>query len=179
VSDGGNVSGIAPLDFSLLIAFLLPGFVSLYALAYISPHIARLVNALAQGDASLGTSLGVFLLSLAVGVMISCVRAQILDTLQFKTGVEKPDLNMERLKDANVRAAYEQAVSNVYRFSQFYGNMFVSVAGLIVLKFGVDSNLISKQWELFVLMFAAAVILFISHRRGLAETYKTISKILS
>ncbi len=173
------MGGLAPLDFSLVIAFLLPGFVSLYALSHVSPRISALMTALAGKDASLGTSLAVLLAALAAGVMTSGVRALVIDWLQHETGVQKPPLNYRALTDTTVLGAFKEAVANVYRFSQFYGNMFVALLLLTVLKFGLGPSSIRAQSALFALSASGVVILFLSHRRSLSETYSRLAEILT
>jgi len=172
------MGGLAPLDFSLVIAFLLPGFVSLYALSFVSPRVSMLMNALAGKDATVGTSLAVLLFALAAGVMTSGVRALMVDWLQHKTGVNKPALNFGALAQTEVLAAFKEAVGNVYRFAQFYGNMFVSLLLVAALKFGREPSAIKSQLELFILTVSATVILFLSHRRSLRETYDRLTDIV-
>ena len=171
--------GLAPLDFSLVIAFLLPGFVSLYALSVVSPRISGLMNTLAGKDASLGTSVAVLLAALAAGVMMSGMRALVIDWLQHNTGVRRPDLNYRALTDRAVLGAFKEAVANVYRFSQFYGNMFVALLLLTILKFGLDLSSICAQPALFALSLAGTVVLFLSHRRSLSQTYSRMTEILT
>ncbi len=173
------MGGLAPLDFSLVIAFLLPGFVSLYALSVVSPRISALMAALTGKEGSLGTSLAVLLAALAAGVMMSGVRALLIDPLQHWTGVTKPELKYRALTDAAVLGAFKEAVANVYRFSQFHGNMFVALLLLTVLKFGPEPSSIRTQPVLFALSVSGAVILFFSHRRSLSDTYSRLTDILT
>jgi hypothetical protein len=70
-------------------------------------------------------------------------------------------------------------VANVYRFSQFYGNMFVALLLLTVLKWGLSPSQIAGQRALFVLALMGTAILFLSHRRSLSETYSRLTDILT
>ncbi len=168
---------VAPLDFSLLIAFLLPGFVTFYALGYVSATTASLIEKSVEGSADLGVGLFVILYSLAAGVVISAIRAQILDVLQRKTGVPTATLNYAKLKDESTLKAFKEAIANTYRFSQFYGNMFISLVLLIAVKYQSLTSLKSEPF-LFVLLLGTAVVLFISHRRELRDTYLLLHEIL-
>lgn len=84
---------VPPLDFSNLIAFLLPGFVGFYSLTYFSSRAAELFSAGISEDGNAGIWIAVTLFSLTAGVIVSAVRVLFLDALQFRTGVSKRDLD--------------------------------------------------------------------------------------
>jgi len=172
------MSGMAPLDFSVIVAFLLPGFVGLYALTFISPRMAQLLELALSEKAGVGPTFGILLFSLAVGVMLSGTRTLIVDPIQRRLSGGWPTLNYRRLGDPAVLAAFKEAISATYRFSQFYGNIFVALLVFLVAKYAVDPAQIVANWPLFILTCFATVVLFVSHARALKETYQRLSEIL-
>jgi hypothetical protein len=111
-----------PLDFSHLIAFLLPGFVQFYSLIYISPRASQIVNTCLTKDAGAGAWLVLIFFSLAAGVMVGAFRSLVLDWIQIHTGIVKPKLDYSKLSDQSKLAVFNEAIANTYRFAQFYGN---------------------------------------------------------
>ena len=172
------MKSIGALDFGTIIAYLLPGFLGFYGLRYISTTIDNLIKLSYSKDGGIGVEISVILFSLSAGVIISAVRTIILDLLQEKTGVVKPSLDYSKLSDVNVLNAYEAAISNTYRFAQFYGNMFVAILFLFCAKFYTLSNLL-ESWKIIIVVVITLVILFIAHRSQISATYSTLEKILS
>ena len=169
---------MAPLDFTTVIAFLLPGFVTFYSLIYVSPRASELIAASLSKDASAGVLLVLVLFSLAAGVVVSAFRGLALDWVQFKTGINKPTLDYSKLTDEHTLNAFNEAIANTFRFSQFYGNMFVAMALLLAGKCwsGFDPK---NEWLVYSVLAITIVVLFCSHRRQLDQTYKRLAQILS
>lgn len=169
---------LGPLDFGSVIAYLLPGFLAFFALSYTSPRVAELLEQSFNKDGGIGVELAIVLFSLTAGVVISAFRAQILDELHQRTGVERRDLDYSKLANKETLAAFNEAISNTYRFSQFYGNSFVALTFLSLQKLIVTANL-QKDWAIIVVMIVSLLVLFFAHRNQLRETYKALSQILS
>ena len=172
------MKAMAPLDFSHVIAFLLPGFVAFYALIYVSPRASELVTACLAMDTGAGVWLMLLLFSLAAGIVVSAFRALAVDNLQFFTGVQKPNLDYSKLTNENTLGVFNEAIANTYRFAQFYGNMLVSVVLLLLAKLWFSSDILD-QWLVFAVMSLAVLVLFIAHRSQLDETYKKLGQILT
>ena len=170
------MKSIAPLDFSNVIAFLLPGFVAFYSLGYISPRVSQILEASLRGDAGAGVILILILFSLTAGIVVGAARSLVLDWLQFKTGVSKPALDYSKLAEENTLAAFNEAIANTYRFAQFHGNMFISMLMLAASKFWFRLNL--AQWPLYVMLGTTLVILFFAHRRQLGQTYEKLGQLI-
>jgi hypothetical protein len=169
---------MAPLDFSTVIAFLLPGFVTFYSMTYLSPRASEIIAASISKDASAGALLLLVLFSLVAGVVVSAFRGLVLDSLQFKTGVDKPTLDYSKLTSEHTLNAFKEAIANTYRFSQFYGNMLVAMVLLLAGK--CRSNFDPKrEWLVYSILTITIIVLFCSHRKQLDQTYKTLAKILS
>lgn len=172
------MKSIRALDFGTIIAYLLPGFLGFYGLRYISPAIDNLIELSYSKDGGIGVEISVILFSLSAGVIISAIRANLLDLIQEKTGVGTPNLNYSKLSNDNVLKVYEAAISNTYRFAQFYGNTFVAMSFLLGAKIYSSANIL-ESWEIIIIMLVALIILFIAHRSQLSSTYSILKEILS
>ena len=86
---------IAPLDFSNVIAFLIPGFVSFYALKYFSPPISEIIEKSLSDNSNAGVLLVLLLFSLGIGIIVSAFRSLTLD----KIFITFPSLDYSKLAD--------------------------------------------------------------------------------
>ncbi len=164
---------IAPLDFSNVIAFLIPGFVSFYALKYFSPPISEIIEKSLSDNSNAGVLLVLLLFSLGIGIIVSAFRSLTLD----KIFITFPSLDYSKLADEKNLVVFNEIISNLYRFSQFYGNMLIS---LLVLMFGniyADLN-----WNQNIIFYIALVVtmlvLWKSHRSHLKLTYDRFKEII-
>lgn len=114
-------------NFGFLIAYILPGFVSLWGISYFSPTVrAWLVSSSsAASAATVGGFLYVTLASVGAGLTVSTVRWAFIDWLHALTGVRRPRWNDAMLQDR--LAAFEALVENHFRYYQFYANMLVAL----------------------------------------------------
>jgi len=172
------VKTITPLDFSNVIAFLLPGFVAFYSLIYISPRASEIIEVSFSKESNMGILFVLVLFSLAAGLILSAFRSLILDWIQFKTGVDSPDLDHSKLKNKDTLTAYNEAINNTYRFSQFSGNMLIALILLLAGKLFTYSGS-SNQYLVYFILVITIIVLFLSHRYALKDTYVTLAKILS
>jgi hypothetical protein len=127
---------LAPFNFGVLIAFLLPGFTATYALSYVSPRIRQLIDSLSKGEAALGPSLLLLAISLVSGLVISAFREYVLEALHRLTGLKTTPLSHAALKDPDRFKVFQETIENRYRYSQFYGNLFLSLVLLILFRYG-------------------------------------------
>jgi hypothetical protein len=169
---------VAPLDFGLLIAYLLPGFVTFNAITFVSPRAQAFLDAAVARDAALGGSFLVLLSSLTLGVIVSAVRSVLLDPIAWKTGVRRGDLSYAALRDAGVREAFHQAVTNVYRFAQFYGNMFIGVLLLVTIKILISPIFIVLKPILTGMLVISLFLLHLAYRRQLDQTFVVTSELV-
>lgn len=112
--------------FGYAIAYILPGFVSLWGISQLSPMLANWLSADAQSNPALGGVLYAILASLAAGLTISAVRWALIDTLHHHTGVPFPHPDFSHLQDK--LDGYRLAVEHYYRYYQFHANMFIAIA---------------------------------------------------
>ncbi len=119
--------------FGDVIAYLLPGFLGLWAVAAFDPLARAWLGVAAEKESTVGAFLFALLASLAVGVLLNGLRWKMLDDHVFewpKVGVPKrPKLDRTKL-GANLEA-YVDLREQQFRFFQFYGNTFM--AGLLVI----------------------------------------------
>ena len=113
-------------NFGLVIAYLLPGFVTLWGVSYFSPTVDSWIVTSQQGAPTVAGFLYVTLASLAAGLTISAVRWAMVDTLHHATGIDPPAWDFARL-DERLKG-FLALVENQYRYYQFYSNMFIAVA---------------------------------------------------
>lgn len=131
----GQLKKIGNNDFGLIIAFLLPGFIFLWALSLSYPQVASwLINSPATTPhaiprpPSVGGFLYSTLASLALGLILSALRWLVIDHALVLTGVKDPGLNFSKLTEENKAAAFRDIVENHYRYYQYYSNTFVAMA---------------------------------------------------
>lgn len=194
-------------SFGNAIAFLIPGFVVVWQLSAISPVLANWLgletsSALLGGQqfskpagtalpspttspsapapaSTAAPSVGGFayaaIASLVLGLIVSAIRAQLLDRLHHKTGVQLPNLNYKNLQ-AN-REAFTIVIENLYRYYQFYGNLFVAVGGAYVIHLW-NTGMTIRWWGLLGIV-ALEVVLFVSSRDSLERTYSRLQHVLN
>jgi hypothetical protein len=119
-------------NFGLLIAFLLPGFVALLGVSYVSEPVRLWFGASQENAPSVGGFLYVTLASVVAGLTASTVRWIVIDTLHHVTGIARPALDYSRLRD-NV-AALDMLTEFYYRYYQFYANMVVALLFATVMR---------------------------------------------
>lgn len=116
---------VSTKNFGLLIAYLIPGFTTLWGLSYVSETIRHWLGSPPTSLPTVGGFLYVTVASIAIGLTTSTVRWLVLDTFHHWTGIPRPEWDFSRLQQ-NV-AAYDVIVEHKYRYYQFYGNSLVSL----------------------------------------------------
>lgn len=161
-------------SFGLLIAFILPGFVSLAGASRFSPTIAGWMTISPQLDSSMSGFLYVALGSLAAGMIASAFRWLLIDTLHHRYGVPAPDLDFSRLQ-ANLDA-FQLAVEHNYRHYQFYANMM-----LASLFYAVADQLRTGRWSLLAIVcfLGLEAVLWVTSRDCLQRYYQRTSQLLA
>lgn len=120
-------------NFGLLIAYVLPGLLTLWAVGEVMPSVQTwLIACLSAGTEGGGISslIGVLLASIAAGMTTSAIRWAIVDRVHSWTGLRRPAWDDSRLHDR--LSGFEALVDNHYRHYQFYANMLVAMLLLIV-----------------------------------------------
>ena len=121
------------LDFGLVIAFLLPGFIFIYGLSFSYCEVKAFLEAANLKSTSIGAFFLISLASLAVGLLISAIRWMIVDTVMNLIGIGNKNLKFASLKDKDALNGYMLIVDNHYRYYQYYANSLISIiAGLVI-----------------------------------------------
>ena len=156
--------------FNELVAFILPGFTSLFSIRYFSYYINQLIIQITSNEPKISHIIVLFMVSLIFGLIIGAIRTLILDKIQFLTGIEKAKINYSKLTSEDNRKFFDAAINNVYRFCQFYGNMFITIfAYLIIYIFKHWKQNDFKSITVTGIILIIEVILFINHRLYLKE----------
>jgi hypothetical protein len=165
------------INFGLLIAYFLPGIISLYALKYFSTDVADLFAAVLDKDKNLGASLLILAASLAVGLIVSAFRDFALERIHYKTGVEFTPFNYGKFIEKDRKSALEDLIANKYRFYQFYGNTMVALLFLFIARFNY-----ANAWEkrgLLIINVLAVILLFLASRDALKDMFNTYLSIVA
>jgi len=125
-------------NFGVLIAFVLPGFVALWGLSYLSPTVAQWL----QAPKSVNGFLFATLSSLALGVFLSGLRWLIFDRfLMPQMGVTRPTVDYAAIMvGERTRPALALSIEHTYRYFQFYANTAVALLGGQVARLAAPSR---------------------------------------
>ena len=159
-------------NFGVLIAYLLPGFVSLWAVAMFSPAVDAWLTSKPNAQPTVGGFLYTTLGSLSGGLTVSAVRWAVVDTFHHATGLVPPAWDFSKLRDR--LDAFEALVENHYRYYQFYSNMLVAVFLSRATRIGTVCSTDRLQ---IVLLLLACVFLAAS-RDTLGKYYGRASQLL-
>jgi hypothetical protein len=147
------------VSFGVLIAFVLPAFVTLWAASYFSD----IVRGWLESKESINGFLFASLASLALGVFISGVRWVIFDRLiNPQVGLERPDINFGAItKTEDGVRAFNLTTEEHYRYYQFYSNTVIAVviayaARAHHLGFFANPSLVTRSEIVGFVIFAVA-----------------------
>jgi hypothetical protein len=171
---------IAPINFGLIIAYFLPGTVTVYGLRYVSPHVDALWSTLERGPIVVGPLIVIGVLALAVGLIVSSFREVVLEPILRFTGVPETITKYDKIANAERRDLFFQIVENVYRYEQFYGNMLLSILLFSVLRYCVGyAPIVQTRSDLaaFVALLGSLAVLFVATRRALAEMSRAVDEL--
>ncbi|MBS1969478.1 MAG: hypothetical protein JSU04_04190 [Bdellovibrionales bacterium] len=157
----------APQNFGLAIAFVAPGFLGFVALSYFSPMASDWLQAASKEDQGVGVFLFVLLGSIALGIVISGIRALLIDRLlhsKLMRGwkVSQPSIQWDKMDDQK-REALNTLIEGFYRYYQFYSNSLIALLLLLVARLCGDSNPLLSWWSCAALLIVG-VCLFWSAR---------------
>jgi hypothetical protein len=117
-------------SFGLLIAFLLPGMVALFALRYWTDSTARAFDTFLKAEANLGLFLFLLLGALTLGLVISTVRWLFYEVILMRSsrlyGARLTESERRRLRKPDLYAAHRQTVDQTYRYHQCFGALSVA-----------------------------------------------------
>lgn len=161
-------------NFGLLIAYVIPGLVVVFAASYFSDTAQSWLTTAQEKDPTVAGFLYLSIASIAAGVTVSAVRWAVVDTIHHRTGVPAPAWDFAAYPGKS--AAFDAIAEDHYRFYQYYANMFVAVAILY-------ASLLAKKAIAEPLVMAAVFaaiqgFLFVGSRDALKKYYFRGSAIL-
>ena len=106
--------------------FILPGFTTLWGVAFFSETVENWLNGTTVGGPTIGGFLYVTLAAVVAGLTVSTLRWAVIDFIHHVTGIPRPDWDYAKLQQHF--AAYDRLESNHYRYYQFYGGMVIALA---------------------------------------------------
>lgn len=171
------MTDVSTRNFGYLIAYILPGVVTLAGLSRYSEIVRSwFVTAPAQSP-TVGGFLFLTLASVAVGMTVSAIRWLVLDTLHHATGIQQPHWDFSVLQDNY--AAFDGAVENHYRYYQCYSNMQVAIAAAVLMQWPVWLALFPNQRQASFALLVILSLFFLASRDALAKYYARTSALLS
>jgi hypothetical protein len=168
-----------PIDFGILIAFILPGSVAVYGLQYVSPRISALWRALESGQLVIGPLILLAVATLAAGLIVSALRVVVLEPIFHFTGVRPEKLNYQKLTESDHLELFKQMIKNVYRYEQFYGNMLLALLFCTFLRYLVGGAPIwrtTADLMIFLAIVGSLITLFLAGRKSLTDVYRYMSE---
>lgn len=146
---------ITSTSFGLVIAYLLPGLVTLFGFSYWFSELRRLFDTFLNGASNLGLFLLVALASIVMSMMVTLIRWYIFE-LHLCRRYHLPPEDFDNLSGAGKIAAFRASVDENYRYHQFFGGMTVA---LPILFFGwaVENQVFGDFWK--TMAFSAVFLL--------------------
>lgn len=163
-------------NFGIIVAFIIPGFIGIWGLSYISPTIKSWFIFQQQPTTSIPALFYVLLSSLAVGMAVSAFRWALIDTIHHHTGIIRPALNFSNLKD--VLQEFETINEHHYRYYQYYANTLIALVCTYSIRCIKLSMLPWYEPVLFLGLSITVAILFYASRDSLKQFYIRASQLL-
>jgi hypothetical protein len=111
-------------NFGLLIAYVIPGCVTLWGIGQISPTVGDWLGAASANSATFGGFLYVTIAAVGAGLTVSTLRWLVVDAIHHLTGIRPPRWDFSRLGDRV--EAFDFLIEIHYRYYQFYANTMVA-----------------------------------------------------
>ncbi len=123
-------------SFGLLIAYLIPGFIGLWGLSYVSPDIASWIGTSEAERQTIGGFLSGTVAAVGAGLTASTLRWLIIDPLHHHTGIRLPEWNFQDLYART--EAFSVLIEIHYRYYQFYANSIVAMLFAAAMRWAIQ-----------------------------------------
>lgn len=160
-------------EFKLIIAYLIPGVIGLYAASLYIPAIRNVLG----GDTFVPSGSAIVLvlvLAIASGIIINAITWAVIRPVIEWTSMKRPDLKYSNLKTGSMDA-YNVILEGNYRYYQSYSNMFTSIVLLILTNIYRGDEM---QSEVMFLGIVVCIVLFMAARNSLEMTYNEMGDLL-
>lgn len=161
-------------NFGLLIAYLVPGFITLTGLARISPTVNGWLTSGANEVSTVSGFLFGTLAAVAAGLVINAIRWHTVDPLHYASGVPRKSWDYSRLPEQIL--AFQYLVSNQFRYYECYANTMVAIAFSSAVWFATTDPVDPAMVAAF---FTIQFILWSASRRTLLNYHRRIGAFLS
>ena len=161
------------IEFKSLIAYSIPGFVSLYAVSLYLPIVEKLLSG-PKGVPEGTAIVPILFLSVGIGIVINAVTWALVRPLIELTGVPRPNLDYSEL-DETTKEAFKVIIDENYRYYQSYSNLFTS-GGLLLIASLIEKD--ETPISFSVVGGAVLIILFFASRDALKRSYSNIEALL-
>jgi hypothetical protein len=177
-------------DFGVVLAYIVPGFITLWALSYFVAPVAGLFRAAGEGDNRFLVLFALIVVCLGTGMFLSILRAGTIDvTFEVPVPLCNPTIHppcgeVPRVDPAHValtcqgvRESFLLAESREKRPFQFYGNMVLAITVVALTVLGLfrasQTRLSARRLLLVTTMWTIVAITFycgarLSHYRFMA-----------
>lgn len=166
---------ISGRQFGLLIAYLLPGFVGLAGVAPLAPAVATWLQADTVATAGVSPSVYTLVGATTLGLVLSCFRWLLVDSMLHRMGIRRPVWKDQRLVER--LEAFDYLVENHYRYYQFYANTLIAIVWSYSIHRSMKSSpLLGPGTDLGAIILCA--VLFAGARDALAKYYERTSRLI-
>ena len=131
-------------SFGLIIAFIVPGMIGLYAASFVEPTIRDWFGLAGGQPPSVGGFLFVNVAAAGAGVFLSGVRWIVIEW--WWLGDRDPGRGLSLAKRQGAEPTYQNLVSQFYNFYLFYGNTAIALVAL----YGAWAFTVGFQWRLLL-----------------------------
>jgi hypothetical protein len=169
---------VSNANFGLLIAYVLPGFVSLFAVGYLAPGVWTWLLDLPGNGArgpTVASLLYLTLASVGAGLTASTVRWTVMDWLHHYTGIPRPTWDDAKLQEK--LGAFEALVENHFRYYQFYGNTCMALVVLLAAR-RVSGGVARFRFDGFDGVIVGLLVIFWAGSRDTLRRYYTRATVL-
>jgi hypothetical protein len=131
-----QIKDITSTSFGLLIGFLLPGLVAVFALSYWEDSVADAFQTFLTDDSNISLLLLIGLGALTAGLVVSAIRwflyEVVLDKIPKLYGDEVTEEERQRMSKEDRLEAFRAAVDETYRYHQFFGGLSIAAPAFFV-----------------------------------------------
>lgn len=163
-------------SFGVLIAYILPGFILLWALSFLFPPVERWLTGGVAETPVIGGVVYATAASIIAGMILNAIRWIAIDPIHHATGLTRPQLDDAKLEKR--LAAFTRLVEDHFRYHQFYANTALALlighplwrhhSGLTGL----------PGWAIDALAACVVLVLLLASRDALGRYYARTNRLL-